>query len=394
MQKTNNAMNYLDSKYKFGYYLVGDEIITNKIHALKRATETGIHPSWHYHDEVYSKIKWDEDINLDLSTLYQMRAKQIRNKYDYIVVSFSGGSDSWTILKSFHDSETHVDEIFVRWPIQATRGKFKTDVADRHPGNILSEWDLTIIPCLKEIETWFPKTRITIKDWSDVVFQTEITDDVWLNQMPTDYLNPGAIPKWNEISDHERHLLDLGRPTVLIDGIDKPQLLYNKEDGKIYCYFLDKLANSHYPEINSRNTEHFYWTPEMPEITLVQARMIFRSLEKNSQYLSMIDRSRPYDAAVKNIWNNFTRSIIYPDYVKRQFFQANKSYTNVYDEVDLWMFTDGYRDTRFMQSWRNVLDNIFSSIDQKYFDKKGDEIVGYCGFIDKLYCLGSIISEQ
>jgi hypothetical protein len=374
--------------HKFGYYLVGNEIITNKVKALERATQTGVHPSWHFHDNVYSKLNWEQDSPLDLSILYQLRAKQLREKYDYLVVNFSGGSDSWTVLKAFYDSGTYVDEIFVRWPIKATHGKFQVDPTNRHPSNILSEWELTIIPALKEIELWFPKTHITIHDWSDEFFSTVIDDDTWIDKMPEDYLNPGAIPKFSSIGNNEQNLINLGRSTAVIDGIDKPQFWYI--DGKVYCYFLDKLANAHAPELHGRNAEHFYWTPDLPEITLVQARYIFQELKKNPQYLSMIDKNQPYDATIKNLWNNFTRKIIYPDYVSRQFFQSNKSYTNVYDEVDAWMFTEGYQDSLFLQSWKNVLNNIVNSIDTKYFDKKNNEIVGYCGFFDKLYCLGDI----
>lgn len=373
---------------KFGYYLVGEELFTNKVLALHRATETNIHPTWHYHNEIYNKLPWHQDLDVELKFLYGMRAKQLREKYDYVIVSFSGGSDSWTIVKAFHDYNVHIDEIFVRWPISATKDKFCLDRNNKHPSNILSEWDLAILPALEEFRDWFPNTRFTIVDWSDRFFSETVTDDDWLYCLPQDYLNPGAIPKFTSISDQERKMIESGKSTVLIDGIDKPQLWL--VDGKIYCYFLDKLVNAHPPEIDGRNVEHFYWSPDFPEITHCQARQIYNKVKTQPEYLKMIDRRHPYNHVIKNKWNDFTRSIIYTDYVQRGFFQSLKSYTSVYDEVDAWMFGTKHKQELFMQSWKSTFDNIVKSIDQRYFDQKNGEILGYCGFFDQLYFLGTV----
>lgn len=377
---------------KFGHYRVGDEIITNKVHALLRASQTGHHPSWHFHADVYGKLDWSRDIDLSLAQVYQMRARQLREKYDYLVVNFSGGSDSWTILNAFHLAGVSADEIFCRWPLAATQGRFSVDPANRHPSNILSEWDLTIQPALAEIKDWFPNVRITIHDWSPQFFQDELTDNDWLDFMPNDYLNPGAIFKAVAQSDIEAHMIESGTKTAVIDGIDKPQLFY--QQGRLYCYFLDKLANAHAPEVNGRVVEHFYWTPDMPEITLTQARAIYRAIRCKPELATLIDRSLPYDAGRKNLWNRITRQIIYPDYMERRFFQADKSYTNVRDEVDAWMFADQFRQSRYLGSWNNVYQNITNSIDAKYFDRLGHEITGFCGFVDGVYDLGEIHRES
>lgn len=376
---------------KFGYYRVGDEIITNKVRALLRASQTGKHPSWHFHHDVYSQLDWNKDPDMDLSQIYQMRACQLREKYDYIVINFSGGSDSWTIIKSFFDAGLPVDEIFCRWPVSATVGKFRVDQHDKHASNILSEWQLTIQPALAEIKNWFPKATITIHDWSENFFRDEITDDTWLDSMPNDYLNPGALPKATAQSLLEKTRIGAGVRTAVIDGIDKPQIFY--EDGRLYCYFLDKLANAHAPETDGRVVEHFYWSPDLPGVTWAQSRAIYRSVIHRPDIVRLIDRSLPYDLNRKKIWNTFTRSVIYPDYCARNFFQADKSYTNVYDEVDSWMFVDDFRHARFLASWHNVLGNIINSIDPKYFDRRQDEILGFCGFIDGVYDLGPIVLE-
>ena len=123
----------------FGYYQVGDSIFDLKIPALLAASRAGISPTWHYHHDVYQKQDWTGPIKSSLDEIYQKRAKQLRSKYDYIVLSFSGGSDSWTVLDAFRSSNTHLDEVFVRWPKKATENLYSVDASNKHPSNILRD---------------------------------------------------------------------------------------------------------------------------------------------------------------------------------------------------------------------------------------------------------------
>lgn len=370
---------------KFGYYQVGDEIITNKVKALLRASQVGIHPTWHFHDDVYRKLDWTRDTSLDLNTLYQMRARQLRDKYDYLCLNFSGGSDSWTALKSFKDAGIWPDEIFTRWPFAATHGRYHVNSDDLRPSNIFSEWYFTVEPVLREIEEWFPHTKITVHDWSTDFFSNELSDDLWLDCMPSDYLNPGAIFKNTAMSEGEKQAIESGKKTALIVAIDKPHLFY--KDGMINCFFLDKLANGHVPEINGRNGEHFYWTPDLPEITLTQARMIYRALQSNNRAAINIDASQLFDINKKHLWDMFVRPIIYPEYMQRGIWQTKKCHTRVYDHADFFMFN---YETKYLQSWNNVFANIINSIDEKYIDRKNGEITGFKGFFDGVYALGPL----
>jgi hypothetical protein len=373
-QKNNNMM--------YGHYRVGSEIYTHKISALIEASKLTNHvPQWDFHDHVYSQLNWQEDLGESLDQVYQRRARQLREKYDYLVLSFSGGSDSWTVLQAFIDSGTHLDEIFVRWPLAATHGKYSVSKTT-NASNILSEWELTIRPMLDQYQKIIPRTKITIHDWSNELLSGEVTDQDWM--LTHDYLNPGSFLKYQAISRTELAAINAGKKTAVIFGTDKPQLCY--KNGQVYCYFLDKLANSHAYSTFDRVSELFYWSPDMPEITHIQSRALYNYIKTNSQILSLIDWSIPYSSERKYLWDAVSRSIIYKKYSQLSVFQANKPHSNVLNEVDAWM-TD-LKDFRYIQSWKSGLKNVLNSVDPKFIEQKNDEVTGFIGFISGNYCLG------
>ena len=184
------------NNFLYGYYQVGAEIYTHKISALMSSSKGNNSPEWHFHNDVYEKLNWQADSKFTLNELYQARAKQLREKYDYLVLSFSGGSDSWTALQAFIDSGTHLDEIFVRWPMSATCGKYAVNT-NTHASNILSEWTLTIQPMLAKYQNLLSNTKITVHDWSSDLLNNELSDQDWM--LTQDYLNPGSFLKFQSI---------------------------------------------------------------------------------------------------------------------------------------------------------------------------------------------------
>lgn len=374
-------------KYPYGFYRVGNEIITHKISALMRARQSGQAPTWHFHADTYSKINWSQDPPFPVTHYYHQRARQLREKYEYLVLSFSGGSDSWTVLKSFVDSGTHLDEVYVRWPIKASQGRY-TVSADTDPANILSEWDLTILPMIRHFQNIMPHTTFTILDWSDSLLTRELSDYDWLNVQ--DAINPGVHLKYNSIGQSELDAIHSGKRTAIIFGADKPHLAL--DNGQIYCYFLDKFANVHPNNSFERICELFYWTPELPELVWAQARAIYRYLKVNPQVADLIDWRVPFKPERKNLWDKIVKDIIYTEYATLNPFQARKPTTPIYDESD-----DFYRgeknNLKLLQSWEYGLRNVLSSIEDKYLQRNSAGVVtAFIGFTDGKYCLGPINS--
>jgi len=62
---------------------------------------------------VFDEANWQVDPQESLVSLCDKRAWQIRNSYDYIILYFSGGSDSITMLNAFIRNRIDIDEIVV-----------------------------------------------------------------------------------------------------------------------------------------------------------------------------------------------------------------------------------------------------------------------------------------
>ena len=372
----------------YGHYQVGREIYTHKLSALIDASKNNRNiPTWHFHDHIYSKLNWQEDSKFTLDELYQQRARQLREKYDYLVLSFSGGSDSWTVLQAFIDSGTHLDEIFVRWPLSATSGKYTVSKIVS-ASNILSEWELTIRPMLEQYQKIIPNTKITVLDWSDELLNRELDDSDW--SIAQDHLNPGSFLKFQSISASELQAIDQGKRTAIIFGSDKPALYY--DNGGVYCHFIDKSANGHAYSRFDRVSELFYWTPDLPDIVHAQSRAIFAHIKHNPALLRLIDKKIKPTKQKKDLWNALTKSIIYKKYSELNTFQATKSYNNILDEVDSWM-TD-IKDFRYMQSWNFGIKNILKSVSSNFLIKNNDEITGLVTYNSGKYYLGPILVDN
>jgi hypothetical protein len=152
--------------YAYGYYQVGHNNYVKKTDALVAATKSRLPVHWNFHDDVYSAADWTRRPAGTLRELYRIRAQQLRDRYDYIVIHFSGGADSWTVLNSFLSNNIPVDEVYTRWA-RAERKYTKANALDRRECNLSSEYEYATEPVLKEIQKKFPNTCIYVDDYSD-----------------------------------------------------------------------------------------------------------------------------------------------------------------------------------------------------------------------------------
>ena len=322
-----------------------------------------------------------------LKEVYKLRAQQLRDSYDYLILSFSGGSDSWTVLNAFLTNNIRLDEIFVRWPRSATEKIYRPDPNNLDSSNILSEWDFTIVPQLQFIANFHPEIKITVLDISDHILKVEYSDNIL--HLANDSLNIGFWGKYGSMAESEKRQIDKNKKVALILGVDKPQICV-KNNG-VYCYFLDHLVNGNlnYSFVNTgRTVEFFYWSPSMPEVTHTQAREIYNQLRTQKNLAKLMQWGRPFTRGEKTIWDRWVRSIIYPEYDSSQF-QATKGTSSFYTETDDW--TNHYTDSHAKKSWTSMMNNVISTIDPKYFrydDKFG--ATAFVGFVSNFYYLGNL----
>ena len=59
----------------------------------------------------FDKFEWNKEPVDSWKEICKKRAQQLRDSYDYIILYYSGGSDTTTVLNAFLDNNIHIDEI-------------------------------------------------------------------------------------------------------------------------------------------------------------------------------------------------------------------------------------------------------------------------------------------
>jgi hypothetical protein len=112
---------------------------------------------FYYYDDILSKVPWKIEPTETLETLYKLRAQEIRDTYDYVIVCFSGGADSLNVLETFYYNNIHIDEIVMV-------GAFSQDNFFGDDSNHNAEIYQSAYPTLASLH--LPKTKITTIDYS------------------------------------------------------------------------------------------------------------------------------------------------------------------------------------------------------------------------------------
>lgn len=357
-----------------GYYRVGELNYNFKINALEAATKLNLPVQWDFNTEVYRNLNWRRSTGVSLTTLYRLRAEQLRNEYNYLVLSFSGGSDSYTVLRSFIDNNIHLDEIVCDWPIART--EHLTISTDTRPENYNSEWALAIKPVLDYVQQYHPKIKITVTDSLQALSVEDHDDTCTLTQIH----NYVSIKRYRKILERIHTLSDQHANVGLVLGIDKPQMLIDKNAFCVYfkdtpCWIKSSIDTKY-----TRNVEYFYWTPSMPEIVLEQAHTVYQYLLQNKSLIPLLTSS--------DHQRDFFKSLIYPSW-NPAVFQANKGTSLIYNEQYAWFFNN--QPTIEVQSWESSMNSRLNLVDQQYlnfFDN--GKFQGYKEFYSRLYPLGIV----
>lgn len=337
--KTNNNLDRL------GYYLVGLHKFHNKTLALMHSRRTGVEPKWVFNSLAYGKIDWRLPIEESLVSIYRRRALQLRERYDYLILYFSGGVDSMNMLHAFIDNDIFLDEIVMQIP---DAFKPTANNTDQSNANFYSEIIYSAEPHLRKYASKIDsRTKISYQDFGKPLIEM-LNRDNWLEIVPlcTNITVSGLGRQLSQTLQHDLYpILSQNKKIAQILGIDKP--LVECDGTNYYAYFVD-LSTTHCPPVNSvyahnsqdgivdENycTEYFYWTPDMPEIVVKQAQEIKRTCESNP--------------AVKKLWmenqhkhiqymREVMTPIIYPAHIKTEF-QTDKPLSYVIRSQDNWFW--------------------------------------------------------
>lgn len=370
-----------------GYYLVGWKKFYNKTLALIESKKTGYDINWIFNDDVYSSIDWSISIESSLLDIYRQRALQLREKYDYLMLYFSGGADSGTILRTFVENNIFIDEIVMQLPEPVRKTFDPNDTSER---NFYAEIEYSAIPYISELKNKInPKTKIRYQDFAKIGLET-LEKDYWFESVPlcTNITISGIFRQLAQNNDPTiLNLTEKKKSVAQILGIDKPLVYFDGTD--YYAYFIDTSTYHYVSPVqfndtefsnSSYSTEFFYWTPDMPEIVVKQAQEVKKNCQTNNY-------ARFMASEVFNKHISEYRSVLHPVIYPRDVtvgFQTEKPSSKMIRPMDDWFWQTA--NNRVKNNFIETIEFLRNNTNKKHMIKQ-DIQYGIAGHMSKFYKL-------
>lgn len=308
------SLNYNMKLPNVGYYIYDNQFFLSKFDAYDRAKE--LHDPmpyvrFYFNDNVYSKIDWTINPPFSLEQLYTLHAKKIREKYDYLILMYSGGSDSNQILHTFIKNNIFIDEIRSYYPI-----KFANAITPTYnpydPMGLLSEYHAAI-PLYDFIKKKCPNTKLNVIDYSDDI--VSYIDDKYIVEYEKKIRHLGEIyQQFKHIfqtKDLKTYTDKLPHNKIgVIYGSDKPNILFL--NNRMFFSFVDvgrAATEIEQQEFTNYTSELFFWNVDTPLISVKQCHIIKDYLKTNKELTNIVVKN---PQAFKE--SMILKQLIYPDY--------------------------------------------------------------------------------
>ena len=368
----------LTADTRFGYYQVNDRRFRLKSDALIYASTTKSAVTWYFGEDVFSAINWSTPIQSSLRELYKLRAQQLRDKYDFVSLFYSGGVDSTNVLHSFIDNDIFLDEIVIYRP-KVIENRLNSE--DKTPYNLFSETKYAAIPHLKKC-TLDSRTTVRIIHIDEAIFK--FFDDPILPMQFTnfsDYSSHGigkvamamTDPVWNK-------LYAAGKRVGHIQGADKPII---QIDGDSYFFqFWDSAAAfiwepSFHTDLTEMVQSHqfhemFYWSPDFPLIPIKQCQILKKLCQINPYFFKL------FTTAINVAQDALSARLpyIYPASVIsiRDEFTTTSPGTGIYAPQTAWFYEK--MPGEIMGKFADITRGIRAKTDNRFFRPGGTEPSG------------------
>lgn len=338
-------------KNRLGYYSVGTYCTYSKIDAIEVSIKTGNQVQWHFNDEVFDSVDWHTEPNTSLWDLYTARAQQLREKYDYIVLMYSGGADSHNILNVFVRNGIHLDEIAQYTNIDGTGDK--QNFWNAEVFNVAAPVTAAVI------EQYKLKTKHRLIDLSKelTTLDQQFPDlEDWIYRKNTNLsINARVLTNIKHTCPEYLELMHRGKNVCFIWGAEKPPFINTHSDstpGVLYpavqfrdcidsCFnIVDQMENNSWI-----HDEMFYWSPESSSILVKQVHVVNNFLKNADLFHPFL--SKVQDNVGAKIVNGVTyyltkegvNQLVYP-YWDPNTFSVGKPSSQIIGERDHWLFKD------------------------------------------------------
>jgi hypothetical protein len=247
------------------HYDVGGKKFLNSISAWQEIHRSGSAYKFAFFDKEFKNFNWTVEPTATWDELSATRALQLRQKYPWLRLWYSGGRDSHHILKTFVDNNILIDEIVI------FHNQFD-NVRDNEMCNIVYPIAKQMV---KHTKTKIINATLSLDDYQETFKKN------WWDISPTDatqgwWFQPNNFSEMIKrrpdifVLDHKR--VKVGN----IVGADRPWL--NIVDGAWHMQINDRMFECC---ISDGSFELFYLTNDLPDLHSKQCWMLLKHLEKN-----------------------------------------------------------------------------------------------------------------
>lgn len=357
-----------------GFWLVDNIPVYSKLKAVLTSQKQNTKDvRFYFHDDVYSKHDWTKPAN-SLNNLYVKRALQLREKYDYLIFSYSGGSDSSNALKTFLYNNIKLDELLV-WYTSYNEDSVLTNAEIINAGSHMidmcySTYGIKINKV--DISKYFSNISIKGTEWilgtdPSLVIEQVVKPHLLFNN-----------PPWLQ-------LVDSGKRVAIVLGLEKPRIFYN--EGKWYSGFLDVTNAYNWEKYHLESSpvilEPFYITPDLPEITITQSHAVANRLKHLYDEKFLQENFSNDGNFNQKLYFEIVRNAVYP-YWNDSTYTIGKTRGGILIDKYEWAWNSN---TDLSKEYLKGVELIKTDIDAYWLNNPSNPIAGLRGIWSKFYCL-------
>lgn len=210
--------------------------------------------------EGYDSLDWSKEPNLSLHELYKYRAQQLRDKYKYIILYFSGGSDSLTVLNAFVKNNIKLDEVVITCFSDIENAKVDGKYALSYLKKLNFREKVSIVNLTYDMLSNFNKKQL----WYDLGYYTGLIHV--LSRARITWFEKHNFVKSHYRPDNCAHLYGGNAPLI------------KKLNDK---YYAEISASSLGMASHVFDNEQFFTTPDFPLLHLKQCHVVLNYWKKH-----------------------------------------------------------------------------------------------------------------
>ena len=258
------------------HYIANDEKYVDAIAAKK--ADNGVYYSLGKNFDQYAFRRFDPDPT-KAAELLEQRIRQLRDKYDYIRLWFSGGKDSTLVLSTAVKHNIHIDEIVI------VRRFCKNNLGLYTHFNQSREIEGSAVPYLKSVKSHLNKTKISFVELDDKEFELPFRDPKWYTYTNEYFFGITYTPNmFYRYVNPKLGLLKETKNRVDLCGGGAPAIWQDEDTlNWHFCYSDTNFVTVHSSPDGHSRYEDFLVSSDMPELVAYYVNTIIESYIKDNK---------------------------------------------------------------------------------------------------------------